>query len=73
MTWLPWLGSMVVALLVFAANGWYQHNSWWVKGGQETHFVDLDVDTKMPAMTGSSQLGGSYQVRIFDGSQNVLA
>ena len=64
MTWLPWLGAMVLALLVFAANGWYQHRTWWRKGGNETHFLELDVHTSMPSMTGHAELGGSFQVRV---------
>jgi hypothetical protein len=63
MTWLPWLGAMVLALLVFAANGWYQHRSWWHKGGSETHFLELDAATSMPSMTAHEHLGGSFQVR----------
>ncbi|KAF6257134.1 amino acid permease-domain-containing protein [Scenedesmus sp. NREL 46B-D3] len=61
MTWLPWLGAMVLALLVFAANGWYQHRTWWRKGGSETHFLDVDAVTSLPSMTGSHTLGGSFQ------------
>jgi hypothetical protein len=54
---------MVFALLVFAANGWYQHRSWWRKGGSDTHFMELDAATSMPSMTAHGQLGGSFQVR----------
>lgn len=64
MTWLPWLGAMVLALLVYAANGWYQHRTWWRKGGNETHFLELDAHTSMPSMTGHAELGGSFQVRV---------
>jgi hypothetical protein len=63
MTWLPWLGAMLLALLVFAANGWYQHRSWWRKGGSETHFLELDAATSMPSNTAHGQLGGSFEVR----------
>jgi hypothetical protein len=66
MTWLPWLGAMVLALLVFAANGWYQHRTWWRKGGSETHFMELDAATSMPSITGHEHLGQSFEVRALE-------
>jgi hypothetical protein len=54
---------MALALVAFAANGWYQHRSWWAKGGSETHFLELDAATAMPAGNAQQQLGGSFQVR----------
>lgn len=64
MTWLPWLGAMVLALAIFAGNGIYQHRSWWVKGGRETHYVDVDILTQMPAGPAAHHhLGDHFEVR----------
>ncbi|WIA40660.1 hypothetical protein OEZ86_004366 [Tetradesmus obliquus] len=71
MTWLPWLGAMVLALLVYAANGWYQHRTWWCKGGNETHFLELDAHTSMPSMTGHAELGGSFQREVAPGDPGM--
>jgi hypothetical protein len=55
---------MVFAVLMFGVNGWYQHRTWWSKGGKETHFEDIDAVTSMPSTTSgrSLQFGGSFQV-----------
>jgi hypothetical protein len=57
---------MVLAVLMFCANGFYQHRTWWRKGGKETLFEDIDAVTSMPSITsGRSQFGGSFQVRMW--------
>jgi hypothetical protein len=54
---------MVAAVLIFAGNGFYQHRSWWVKGGRETHYMDVDILTQMPAGPAAHHhLGDHYEV-----------
>lgn len=52
---------MAAAMVLFALNGLYQHRSWWVKGGKETVFAD--VDATLPSEIGHHpHFGGSFQV-----------
>jgi hypothetical protein len=54
---------MLLALIIFAGNGLYQHRSWWVKGGRETHYMDVDILTQMPAGPAAHHhLGDHYEV-----------
>lgn len=63
-TWIPWAYAMAAAIVLFALNGVYQHNSWWKKGGKETVFMDVDPLDSLPSMRAErSRLGGSFQVR----------
>ncbi|WIA30684.1 hypothetical protein OEZ86_000756 [Tetradesmus obliquus] len=73
-TWLPWLGAMAFAVLVFALNGLYQHRTWWRKGGKETMYEEVDAQTSMPSITaGSSQFGGSFQRPVAPGNLAAAA
>lgn len=62
-TWVPWCYAMLAAIVIFAANGFYQHRSWWLKGGKETVFADVDSITRLPSTSGASNtFGRSFQV-----------
>jgi len=62
-TWIPWCYAMCGAIVLFALNGIYQHKSWWVKGGQDTLYTDVDPLARLPSTTSSvSRFGGSFQV-----------
>jgi hypothetical protein len=62
-TWVPWCYAMLAAIVIFAANGFYQHRSWWLKGGKETVFAEVDTITRLPSTSGASNtFGRSFQV-----------
>lgn len=68
-TWFPWLGAMGAALLMFAANGLYQHQAWWRKGGKETMYEDVNALTRQPsALSGRLVLGHSFEVPVASGT-----
>jgi len=64
-TWLPWLVAMGATMLLFSCNGLYQYHTWWLKGGSETVFEDVDPVAREPSsvLSGQSHLGDSFQVR----------
>lgn len=71
-TWLPWLGAMAAAMVLFALNGLYQWKSWWAKGGKETAFQDIDALTTMPSLTKRpSVLGHNFQVPVEPGAAEM--
>jgi hypothetical protein len=66
-TWLPWCYSMLAAIVLFALNGLYQHRSWWIKGGQETVYQEVEPAAmdKLPSSKLSMDhhhFGSSFQV-----------
>jgi hypothetical protein len=72
-TWVPWCYAMLAAIVIFAANGFYQHRSWWIKGGKETVFAEVDTITRLPSTSGASNtFGRSFQVRPWLLSPNAM-
>jgi hypothetical protein len=57
---------MLAAIVLFALNGLYQHRSWWIKGGKETVYQEVDPLDRLPSTTSSTghhhRFGGSFQV-----------
>ncbi|KAI8467780.1 MAG: amino acid permease-domain-containing protein [Monoraphidium minutum] len=71
-TWLPWLGAMAAAVLMYAANGAFQYRSWWLKGGKDSAFEDVDAVTRAPsALSAGSVFGRSFMVPVVPGAADA--
>eukprot|EP00775_Hariotina_reticulata_P009041 gene9041-9212_t len=72
-TWTPWCYSMIAAMVMFALNGLYQHRSWWVKGGKETVYQEVEpaATDKLPSSTltvDHHHFGSSFETPMAPGS-----